>query len=57
MCVNDGKRALNTISFADDTVLIVENESDLQKLVNVFDSVRKRRKLKLNINKNKVMVV
>ncbi len=42
--------------FADDTVLIAENESDLQILISVFDSVCKRRKLKVNVNKNKVMV-
>ncbi len=47
---------LNSILFADDTVLIAENESDLQKLVIVFDSVCKRRKLKVNVNKSKVMV-
>ncbi len=42
--------------FIGDTVLIAENESDLQKLVSVFNSVCKRRKLKVNVNKNKVMV-
>ena len=56
MCVNDDKWMLNTILFADDTVLIAENEKDLQKLVNVFDSVCKRRKLKVNVNKSKVIV-
>ncbi len=40
MCVNGGKWVLNIILFADDTVLIAESE---------FDSVCKRRKLKLNI--------
>ncbi len=38
------------------TVFIAENESDLQNLVSVFDSVCKRRKLKVNVNKRKVMV-
>ncbi len=47
---------LNSILFVDDTVLIAENESDLQKLVSVFDSVCKRRELKVNVNKSKVMV-
>ncbi len=47
---------LNSILFADDTVLIAESESDLQKLVSVFDSVCKRRKLTVNVNKSKVMV-
>ncbi len=50
------KWVLNSILFADDTVLIAENESDLQKLVTVFDSVCKRRKLTVNVNKRKVMV-
>ncbi len=55
MCVNNDKWVLNTIMFADDTVLIADNESDLQKIVNVFDSVCKRRKPKVNTNKSKVM--
>ncbi len=38
------------------TGLSAENESDLQNLVSVFDSVCKRRKLKVNVNKSKVMV-
>ncbi len=37
-------------------MLIAESESDLQNLVNVFDSVCKRRKLKVNVNKSQVMV-
>ncbi len=47
---------LNSILFADDTVFIAENESDLQNLVGVFNSVCKRRQLKVNVNKSKVMV-
>ncbi len=38
------------------TVLPAENESDLQNSVSVFNSVCKRRKLKVNVNKSKVMV-
>ncbi len=34
------KWVLNSILFADDTVLIAENESDLQNLVSVFDNVK-----------------
>ncbi len=48
---------LNTILFPGGTILIVENENDLQKIVNVFDSVCKRRELKVNINKIKVIVL
>ncbi len=47
------KRVLNSILFADNTVLIAVNKSDLQKLVSVFNSVCKRRKLKVNFNKGK----
>ncbi len=36
MCVNGAKWVLNTILFADDTVLIAKSESELQEMVNVF---------------------
>ncbi len=45
-----------TLLFADDTVLLAGSEGDLQRLVNVFSSVCKRRKLKVNAGKSKVMV-
>ncbi len=38
------------------TVLIAENKSDFKNLVSVFDSACKRRKVKVNVNKSKVMV-
>ncbi len=47
---------LNPVLFVDDKVLIAEHESDLQNLVSVFDSVCKRRKLKVNVNKRKMMI-
>ncbi len=54
---NEGRKwVLNSILFADDTVLIAENESDIQNLVSVFNSACKRRKLKVNVNESKVMV-
>ncbi len=46
----------HSILLADNTVLIAENESDSQNLVDVFDSVCRRTKLKVNVNKSKVMV-
>ena len=53
----DGRKwLLNTILFADDTVLLAESERELQRMVEVFDSVCKRRKLKVNVKKSKVMV-
>ncbi len=45
-----------TLLFADDTVLLAESEVDLQRVVNEFYSVCKRRKLKVNAGKGKVMV-
>lgn len=40
---------------ADGTVLLAENERMLRKVMNEFDWVCNRRKLKVNIDKNKVM--
>ena len=42
--------------FADDTVLMAESERELQMIVNEFHNVCKRRKLKVNVAKSKVMV-
>ncbi len=50
------KRVLNSILFADDTMLSEENERDLQNLVSVFNSVWRRRKLKEKADKSKVTV-
>ncbi len=44
-----------TCLFADDTVLLAECEEDLQRVVNEFYNVYKRRKLKVNAGKSKVM--
>ena len=40
---------------ADDTTLIAESESNLQRYVSVFVRVCERRKLKINVGKSKVM--
>ncbi len=45
-----------TCLFADDTVLLAESKGELQRLVNDFYSVYKRRKFKVNAGKSKVMV-
>ncbi len=42
--------------YADDTVLLAESETMLQRIVDEFDRVCKRRKLKVNEGKSKVMV-
>ncbi len=45
-----------TCLFVDDTVLLAESEGDLQRVVNEFCSVCKRRKLKVNAGKSKMIV-
>ena len=47
---------LPVLLFADDTVLLSEDEWELQGLVREFGSVCKKRNLKVNANKSKVMV-
>ncbi len=42
--------------YADDTVLLAESEGMLQRIVDEFDRVCKRRKLKVDAGKSKVMV-
>ncbi len=42
--------------YVDDTVLLAETEGMLQRIVNEFERVCKRRKLKVNAGKSKVMV-
>ncbi len=37
--------------FADDTILLAENEGTLQRIVDEFDRVCKRRKLRVNAGK------
>ena len=40
------------VLFADDTALVADSEGKLQKLVEGFDRVCVRRKLKINVNKS-----
>ncbi len=42
--------------YVDDTVLLAESEGMLQRIVDEFDRVCRRRKLKVNADKSKVMV-
>ncbi len=43
--------------YPDDTMLFAESEGMLRKIVDEFDRVCKRRKLKVNASKSKVMVL
>ncbi len=45
-----------TCLFADDSVLLTESEWDLQRVINEFYGVCKKRKLKVHAGKSKVMV-
>ncbi len=42
--------------YADDTVLLAESEGMLERIVDEFDRICKRRKLNMNAGKSKVMV-
>ncbi len=45
-----------TCFFVDNMVLLAESEGDLHRVVNEFHSVCKRREIKVNAEKSKVMV-
>ena len=52
---NDHAWQLNQLLFADDTVIVADSEEKLCQLVNEFGRVCKRRKLRVNVGKSKVM--
>ena len=52
---NTGK--VSGLLFADDTTLMAESESNLQKYISAFVRVCERRKLKINVGKSKVMKI
>ncbi|GFS21719.1 endonuclease-reverse transcriptase [Elysia marginata] len=52
-----GGHNINNLRYADDTVLIAENESDLQKLLDVVYSESQRKGLELSSKKTEVMVI
>jgi len=53
---NGEKWEVCQLLFADDTALVADSEEKLQRLVTEFGRVCDRRKLKVNVNKSKVMV-
>ncbi|WP_435331133.1 reverse transcriptase domain-containing protein, partial [Klebsiella pneumoniae] len=50
-----GEWSLNQLLFADDIALVADSEETLRQLVEEFGRVCERRKLKVNVNKSKVM--
>ena len=52
---NGGRFEINQLLFADDTAVVADSEEKLGRLVSEFGSVCERRKLRVNVGKNKVM--
>ena len=53
--MNDGRFEINQRLFADDTALVANSEEKYCRLVSEFGRVCKRRKLRVNVGKSKVM--
>ena len=55
---NEGREwIVEWLMFADDTVLVCDSREKLMRLVSEFESVCRRRKLKVNVDKSKVMKI
>ena len=55
LSANGGRFEINQLLFADDTALVAGSEEKLFRLVSEFGRVCERRKLRVNVGKNKVM--
>ena len=55
--VTVGGRNINNLRYADDTMLLAENETDLQNLLNVIREKSTEYGLNMNVKKTKVMVI
>ena len=55
LSANGGRFEINQLLFADDTALVADSEEKLCRLVNEFDRVCEKRKLRVSVGKNKVM--
>ena len=55
--ISIGGRIFNNLRYADDTVLIAENEFDLQILLNIVETESRKRGLELNCKKTETMVI
>ena len=55
LSANGGRFEINQLLFADDTALLADSEEKLCRLVNEFEKVCERRKLRVNVGKSKVM--
>ena len=55
LSANGGRFEINQLLFADDTALVAASEEKLCRLVSEFGRVCERRKLRVNVSRNKVM--
>ena len=55
LSVNGGRYEIHQLLFADDTSLVADSEEKLCRLVSEFGRVCERRKLRVNVDKSKVM--
>jgi len=55
--INIGGHNINNLRYADDTVLLAENESDLQQLLNVIQAKSAQYGLDMNVKKTKTMLI
>ena len=55
LSVNGGRFVINQLLFADDTALVADASEKLCRLVSEYGRVCKRRKLRVNVGKSKVM--
>ena len=55
LSANGGRFEINQLLFADDAALVADSEEKLCRLMSEFCGVCKRRKLKVNVGKSKVM--
>ena len=53
--VAGGRFGINQLLFADDTALVTDSKEKLSRLVSEFGRACKRRKLRVNVGKSKVM--
>ena len=55
LSANGARFEINQLLFADDSALVTNSEENLCKLVSEFGLLQERRKLRVNVGKNKVM--
>ena len=55
--VSVGGRRLSNLRYADDTALMAESETELQRILNIVKEIGKEFGINMNVNKTKTMVV